>query len=495
MAEIENEMNEIYTNVLYGKSKASFAKDEKKNIVKTVLDEVSKGTLFSRVNTYLSDMMTSEMNGILAENLAEVHNENEPFVMISYLDVQSSHTTPATETSMSSRLSNVCQEAWRGVTHRLYCRMESTDSSEIPIKRMKQHNCRKANAAAIATGRGRGRAKGQLRRSGVSQTRHRKERTKLIQDDSDSWQEVYLAQNECTIDDTDGYDVPDGAQFMKKTTSPIILNLSDITPTKHKLKVHNKRKEAKCQTRVRYAPSNEINEDGCYEDSEMYRKDSSRSRLLSESTNDSEDSFVVFEDCGDELPEMRNDRDSIEYLNKVSCLTNDSWSNNQMNCNGNKYDMQSQLRPRLLSESSIDSEDSFCIVFKPQSDHLSDSMIDDCNETSFSNQDSQEEDDLTIENVSIDENYQDNMARIAYDDQDNEKSTGKTKKVCFDPNPVVHIMVKWDYAYRAARKGPWEEMARDNERFKGRINSISAVLNPILTNNHRSQVWQNRFAA
>lgn len=64
----------------------------------------------------------------------------------------------------------------------------------------------------------------------------------------------------------------------------------------------------------------------------------------------------------------------------------------------------------------------------------------------------------------------------------------------FDLTPVVHIMVKWNYAYRAARKGPWEEIARDNERFRGRINSIAIVLDPILKSNHRSQVWQKRFA-
>lgn len=64
----------------------------------------------------------------------------------------------------------------------------------------------------------------------------------------------------------------------------------------------------------------------------------------------------------------------------------------------------------------------------------------------------------------------------------------------FAPTPIIHIMVTWNYAYRAARKGQWEEMARDSERFKGRINSIAAVLNPILTSKHRSKVWQERFA-
>lgn len=59
---------------------------------------------------------------------------------------------------------------------------------------------------------------------------------------------------------------------------------------------------------------------------------------------------------------------------------------------------------------------------------------------------------------------------------------------------MIHIMVKWDYAYRAARKGPWEEMARDRERFRGRINCIERVLNPILTIQHRNHIWQERFA-
>lgn len=55
-------------------------------------------------------------------------------------------------------------------------------------------------------------------------------------------------------------------------------------------------------------------------------------------------------------------------------------------------------------------------------------------------------------------------------------------------------MIQWDYAYRAARKGPWEEMARDRERFKGRINCIRCILEPILQIQHRTHIWQERFA-
>lgn len=348
----------------------------------------------------------------------------EPFIMVPHPDISPPHAIPIKETSMSARLSDMCRKAWNDITDRFYCRMDSTDSSEIPVKRMKQHNRRKANA--IATGRGRGRAKCQLRRSGVSQTRHRKEGTKHIQDDYNIWQELYSAQTECTVDDTDDYDVPDAAQFTKKTTNLITLNLSDITPTKQKLRTRNKQEEAKYPTRVRYVPSIKINND-YREDSEMCGKDLSRPRLLSECTEDSEDSFVIFEDSDDELPEAHDEQNATEYLNKVRCLS-DSWTRSiKVNCNSNKYDIQSPLRQRLISESSIDSEDSL-IVFKSQSDCVSDCTIDDYSEINFCNQDSQSEDDSTIRNESIDKYDQDSMSSIAHN-QDSKKLIAKTKKV------------------------------------------------------------------
>jgi len=67
--------------------------------------------------------------------------------------------------------------------------------------------------------------------------------------------------------------------------------------------------------------------------------------------------------------------------------------------------------------------------------------------------------------------------------------------VNFDPTPIVHNMITWKYAYQAARRGPWEEFARDDERFKNRINSTAIVLNSILDDRHRSQIWQERFAS
>lgn len=55
-------------------------------------------------------------------------------------------------------------------------------------------------------------------------------------------------------------------------------------------------------------------------------------------------------------------------------------------------------------------------------------------------------------------------------------------------------MIKWNFAYRAARRGPWEEMARDRDRFKGRIHRVGRELNQILNTQHRDCIWHERFA-
>ena len=57
----------------------------------------------------------------------------------------------------------------------------------------------------------------------------------------------------------------------------------------------------------------------------------------------------------------------------------------------------------------------------------------------------------------------------------------------------VHPMVHWSYAYQAARKGHWEQYARDRQRFNGRISKTEAVMNAILDPVHRSRIFQERF--
>ncbi|XP_043675815.1 uncharacterized protein LOC122632721 [Vespula pensylvanica] len=131
------------------------------------------------------------------------------------------------------------------------------------------------------------------------------------------------------------------------------------------------------------------------------------------------------------------------------------------------------FRPRLISESSVDSEDNYEIVFETDSENIYDSDFD--------------------YNESTDESQNENESECEI--TQNEKTYNfQTRKVTFNLTPVVHTMVQWDYAYRAARKGPWEEMARDRERFKGRINCIRCILEPILQIQHRTHIWQERFA-
>ncbi len=69
-------------------------------------------------------------------------------------------------------------------------------------------------------------------------------------------------------------------------------------------------------------------------------------------------------------------------------------------------------------------------------------------------------------------------------DQRQTDCTTAMKRVSFKPDKElveVHTIIAWEYAYRAARRGPWEQYARDRCRFRRRIDSVSTVLEPCLT--------------
>lgn len=59
-------------------------------------------------------------------------------------------------------------------------------------------------------------------------------------------------------------------------------------------------------------------------------------------------------------------------------------------------------------------------------------------------------------------------------------------------NTTLH-MVTWTFAYRAARKGSWEQSARDRERFSRKIGQCAVVINKILDPQHRSIIYLQRF--
>ncbi|XP_044303710.1 protein phosphatase 1 regulatory subunit 15A [Varanus komodoensis] len=64
------------------------------------------------------------------------------------------------------------------------------------------------------------------------------------------------------------------------------------------------------------------------------------------------------------------------------------------------------------------------------------------------------------------------------------------KKVRFSPVITVHHLPVWDNASQAARKGPWEEMARDRCRFRRRIAEVGAILEPCLDREHQARMWR-----
>ncbi|XP_060111474.1 protein phosphatase 1 regulatory subunit 15A [Heteronotia binoei] len=76
-----------------------------------------------------------------------------------------------------------------------------------------------------------------------------------------------------------------------------------------------------------------------------------------------------------------------------------------------------------------------------------------------------------------------------------QKESQVVKKVQFSPEVTIHTLVVWDYASRAARRGPWEEMARDRCRFKRRITEVGAILEPCLEREHRAKAWRKIHGA
>ncbi|XP_011305806.1 uncharacterized protein [Fopius arisanus] len=277
--------------------------------------------------------------------------------------------------------------------------MDITDW-EIPPKSPHLQKTRR-KPSAIARSRAKTRGKYQLRKSGVSQTKHRKERTKQnlysnIQDDLNAWDDDSEEEVNCRLPmvndcrDTDEHHTPDYPLFMET----FVIG-----------KARTKRRgpeRGKLSYRVRY------------------------------------------------LPESKED-----------------------------VPVTQDLRQRLLSESSIDSEDSCFIVFEDGSTSESEDS------ESVSSEDCCQSDEGDLRDSSDEGDLRDSS------DEDEEDTT--EQKVRFNLEPTIHTMIQWNYAYRAARRGPWEEMARDRERFRVRINCIGRVLEPILTAKHRECIWHDRF--
>lgn len=67
-------------------------------------------------------------------------------------------------------------------------------------------------------------------------------------------------------------------------------------------------------------------------------------------------------------------------------------------------------------------------------------------------------------------------------------ATQSDRKVHFaEPESLTETYIADDWN----RKGPWEEYARDRERFKRRIEEVKGVIDPILCEDHRQHVYSN----
>lgn len=69
----------------------------------------------------------------------------------------------------------------------------------------------------------------------------------------------------------------------------------------------------------------------------------------------------------------------------------------------------------------------------------------------------------------------------------------KKKQVRFNLCPIVHVMHAWKFAYAQARRGHWHQIGWDRERFHKRINDLSQIVTPILCANHRQRIYTERF--
>lgn len=138
-----------------------------------------------------------------------------------------------------------------------------------------------------------------------------------------------------------------------------------------------------------------------------------------------------------------------------------------------------RLKYRTTSESSTNSEDSF-ICFESNDDVY----------------DHGDYKTLKCTRYSSSPKASSSFPSVFTESQSEEKVSRKNKRVRFVDNTeleTVHLIIAWDYAYRAARISPWETMARDSRRFKLKIQSLKPILNPILSSEHRAKIWETRM--
>ncbi|KAH8272908.1 hypothetical protein KR018_008590 [Drosophila ironensis] len=158
------------------------------------------------------------------------------------------------------------------------------------------------------------------------------------------------------------------------------------------------------------------------------------------------------------------------------------------NNNGSVAKAKPFQRQRSISECS---EDSFICFEEEEEDDDGDDDKDD--EPEVDEDDSDDEDDSSVQFAACCEDEDDQEELETCECPSNDSSTA-AKKVRFNLKPEVHVMLAWDFAYRAARKSEWQVIARDRARFQQRIQRVAHFLDPVLSPDHRDSVYRSRFS-
>lgn len=154
--------------------------------------------------------------------------------------------------------------------------------------------------------------------------------------------------------------------------------------------------------------------------------------------------------------------------------------------------------PPLRRYSVSDSEDSFILFAEPEQTSSPNQYESHCNSPCRTRRPSycDSEDSFIVFEGGDESSYIEASDSEEDEDEVDFCHAKDQKKVTFastDKLCQIHPMIKWSFAYKAARKGPWEMYAWDRARFKDRILRVEREIKHVFDPQHRDRVYRQRF--